>query len=90
MSTHPGSSLIVTTRPIRLVFSLFAAAASVQLCAALKHFTIDASDLSTFASPLHHRCGRMMVLCCSWTLAEVSGTVAEALQSNWPGWTFGA
>jgi hypothetical protein len=90
MSHSAGSGILVTTRPLRLITSLLAAATSVQLCASLKHFTIDLAYPSTLALPFEHRCGRLMVLCCLWALLEVSGFALEALRWSGSDWTFGA
>jgi hypothetical protein len=66
--------------------SALAAVASVQLCVDLHHFMIEPSQPTTWVLPFEHRCGWVLILCCSWALAEIGGFTAECLREARYGW----
>lgn len=54
--------------------ALAAAVGAGGICVERGHVRVILAEPATYTSPLHHRCGLLLIVCCAWALAE--GAVA--------------
>lgn len=55
----------------RRLIALAAAVVGVTICIYQRHVHIALLHPSTYSSPLHHKCGLLMLGCVSWALCEI-------------------
>ena len=72
------ASTLETMKPLsnpdklRLPLSLAAAALGIAICVSQHHVRVAISDPGSYTSPLHHRCGLVMLTSVAWALLEVT------------------
>jgi len=61
-----------TARELRTAISFLAVAIGVFICIVQHHFTLLASDPSTFLTMPTHRCGQVLLASLIWSLIEIA------------------
>jgi hypothetical protein len=56
---------------LRQAAALVAAAVGIAICKIQNHVHIALAHPSTYTSPLHHKCGLLMLGCVSWAICEI-------------------
>ncbi len=67
-------------RSLRSLLALGAATLATCICIVQRHVHIVLSKPATYTSPLHHRCGLLMLGCMAWAAVEL--LLVPALCSN--------
>jgi len=63
--------MLFAPRYFRLLLSYTVAAAAAATCAVLNHVHVAWRQPATWSNVLDHRCGRFMLACAAWALAEM-------------------
>jgi hypothetical protein len=54
-----------------MLASALAALAATAICVAQRHVHLVLTEPRTYASPLRHKCGLLMIACVTWALLEL-------------------
>jgi hypothetical protein len=60
---------------VRIAVALCASLVAIFICLHRRHVHIVPSAPSTYTSPLHHRCGLLMIVCVGWATVELISSV---------------
>jgi hypothetical protein len=76
MRTTHDSSLL------RVLAAAIAAAVAISICVAQRHVRVVLSDPYTYASPLRHKCGLLMIGCVVWAMMELRRLLTREFSSD--------
>jgi hypothetical protein len=63
-------SVSLIDHPRRLL-ACCAASLAIAICIVQRHVHVVLTQPSTYSSPLHHKCGLLMLGCVSWAVWEI-------------------
>ena len=64
--------LVEELRGYRTAFAVSAAVLAIAICIYERHVRVVLSEPATYTSPLHHKCGLLMLACVSWAVMELT------------------
>lgn len=79
---HSGMRVAFFGSTSKLAIASCAAMLATGICIHQRHVHVQLSEPSTYASPLHHKCGLLMLGCCAWALIEVARALAGSARNR--------
>ncbi len=70
-SLRSGVRIVFLGPAARRMIAISAAAVGIAICKIQNHVHVSLTHPSTYSSPLHHKCGLLMLGCVSWALCEI-------------------